>query len=79
MGLMSACNRMIWTMKTYAKSTDLSTHPVIAPRHNDFARDLAASEFGGKYWGWREWAGHVDSNPDEITEKRLRAIWGGAK
>ena len=63
-------------MQNYAKTTELSTHQLTAPRRSAFARDIAAAEFGGRYWGWREWADHVDVEPGTLAKKRFRAIWG---
>ena len=40
-----------------------------------FAQDLAASEFGGRYFGWREWADFTDISPKTLTEKRERVMW----
>ena len=45
-----------------------------------FARDMAAEEFGGRFWGWRRWRDFRDVSPAEISsqrhvaERRARAI-----
>ena len=51
----------------------------IEDHHERFVEGIAAAEFGGRYWGWREWADHVDVEPDTIAEQRKAAIWGGSK
>ena len=48
-------------------------------RRSSFARDIAAAEFGGRYHGWRDWGEFEDLDPETLAEKRIRAIWGGAK
>ena len=40
-------------------------------RRAEFARLAAAEEFGGWYWGWREWDDFVDFAPRQV--ERLRA------
>ena len=57
-------------------SRSSSTSP---KRRSSFASAVTASEFGGRYYGWREWANYQDIDPETLAEKRFRAIWGGAK
>ncbi len=40
-------------------------------RRSDFAREIAASEFGpGRFYGWRQWGEFQDATPAEIYERR---------
>ena len=63
------------------------THNMYAPeshksntsprRRSSFAHDLMLSEFGKLgHQCDEQWADHVDVEPDELAEKRFRAIWG---
>ena len=59
----------------------VSPEPEKTPRLTrvNFAEGIAAAEFGGRYYGWREWADHVDVEPETLVEKRQLAIWGDTK
>ena len=46
-------------------------------RRSSFARDMARDAFGKLgHLHDGEWADHHDIHPGELTEKRIRAIWG---
>ncbi len=40
-----------------------------------FAFAAAAEEFGGRYFGWREWAEFEDQDVDQIEARRYEALW----
>ncbi len=44
-------------------------------RQSNFACGIAASEFGGRYFGWREWGDFTDIHPKALAAKRRRALW----
>ncbi len=44
-------------------------------RRSSFASDMAASQFGGRYFGWREWGDFSDINPKTLDAKRKLALW----
>ncbi len=44
-------------------------------RQSNFARGIAASEFGGRYFGWREWGDFTDINPKTLAARRKRILW----
>ncbi len=47
-------------------------------RRSSFAHELMLSEFGKLgHLNDGHWADHIDIDPDELFEKRFRAIWGG--
>ena len=46
---------------------------VVKRRRATFASAAAAAEFGGKYFGWREWREFIDDTPEQIVELRFVA------
>ena len=44
-------------------------------RRATFACAAAAEEFGGRYFGWREWAEFEDLNVEQIETLRCDALW----
>ena len=56
----------------YIAKSDLDNKPVrltkaLHRKQSNFARGIAASEFGGRYFGWREW-GEFDSAIETVNE-----------
>ncbi len=44
-------------------------------RRSSFASDMAASEFGGRYFGWREWGDFTDISSKALAAKRKQVMW----
>ena len=44
-------------------------------RRSSFAEDIAAEEFGGRYFGWRQWHEFKDLDIVEIEARRYEARW----
>ncbi len=42
---------------------------------SSFAEDIAAEEFGGRYFGWRQFHEVKDLDVVEIEARRIRAWW----
>ena len=60
----------IYTHASHSSSTS-------PKRRSSFAHEITLSEFGKLgHLNDGQWADHVDVEPDELAEKRFRAIWG---
>ena len=44
-------------------------------RRSSFAEDIAAEEFGGRYFGWRQWHEFKDLDVDQIEARCYDARW----
>ena len=51
------------------------TGPNVKRRRSSSAEDIAAEEFGGRYFGWRDWGGFTDIHPKPLAENRRRVLW----
>ncbi len=55
-------------METYSRRTLNVNHQM---RLADFAEQAAAEEFGGRYFGWRQWDTFRDISPAKAIRKRM--------
>ena len=57
------------------EALSLKDFDVKRERRASFARGMAAEAFGGRYFGWREWAEFEDLDAETIERRRFAAVW----
>ena len=53
----------------------LSLKEIVVKRRSSFAEGIAAEEFGGRYFGWRQWREFEDLDVEQLEARRYEAIW----